>query len=85
MLTGWRPSRLPGSFLTRSVYAGSERDGAVLQGTLANAGEGSERQAMQRIEAYHWKNPALIQREVEVVAADHGGRVQRGSRDVEGE
>ncbi len=57
-------SRLPGSFLTRSVYAGSEQDGAVLQGTATNAGDGAERQAMQRVEAYHWKNPALVQREV---------------------
>lgn len=57
-------SRLPGSFLTRSVYASSERDGAVLQGTLASVGDGAERQAMQRVEAYHWKNPALVQREV---------------------
>jgi len=67
-------SRLPGSFLTRSVYAGSERDGAVLQGTLANAGEGAERQAMQRMEAYHWKNPALIQREVADAMTEGGLR-----------
>lgn len=69
-------SRLPGSFLTRSVYAGSERDSAVLQGTAANAGDGAERQAMQRVEAYHWKNPALIQREVADALAAGGLRAR---------
>lgn len=69
-------SRLPGSFLTRSVYAGSEHDGAVLQGTLANPGEGAERQAMQRVEAYHWKNPALIQREVADAMTEGGLRAR---------
>lgn len=69
-------ARLPGSFLTRSVYAGSEQDGAVLQGTLAKAGDGAERQAMQRVEAYHWKNPALIQREVADAMAAGGLRAR---------
>jgi hypothetical protein len=69
-------SRLPGSFLTRSVYAGSELDGNLLQGALANAGDGAERQAMQRMEAYHWKNPALIQREVADALAEGGLRAR---------
>ncbi len=54
---------LPGSFLTRSVYAGADGDATVLNGAKAEQRHG-EREAMARIETYYWKNPALIQREV---------------------
>lgn len=54
---------LPGSFLTRSVYAGADGDATLLNGAKAEQRHG-EREAMARIETYYWKNPALIQREV---------------------
>ena len=54
---------LPGSFLTRNVYAGGDGDAALLSGAKAEQRHG-EREAMARIETYYWKNPALIQREV---------------------
>jgi len=54
---------LPGSFLTRNVYAGADGDATVLNGAKAEQRHG-EREAMARIETYYWKNPALIQREV---------------------
>lgn len=55
-------TRIPGSFLTRSVYATTEGDSELLRGAATSAE--AERQALGRTEAYHWKNPALIQREV---------------------
>lgn len=54
---------LPGSFLTRNVYAGADGDATLLNGAKADQRQG-EREAMARIETYYWKNPALIQREV---------------------
>ena len=54
---------LPGSFLTRNVYAGADGDVTLLNGAKAEQRQG-EREAMARIETYYWKNPALIQREV---------------------
>jgi hypothetical protein len=54
---------LPGSFLTRSMYAGADDDAVLLSGARAEQRQG-EREAMARIETYYWKNPALIQREV---------------------
>ena len=54
---------LPGSFLTRAVYAGTDGDSDVLQGARSQD-RLDERRAMERVEAYHWKNPALVQREV---------------------
>ena len=60
---------IPGSFLTRAVYAGSDGDAALLQGTRT---DGGEREALARLEAYHWKNPALVQREVADVVAASG-------------
>jgi hypothetical protein len=54
---------LPGSFLTRSVYAGTDQDAELLRGSKAENRQG-EREAMNRLESYYWKNPALIQREV---------------------
>jgi hypothetical protein len=68
-------ARIPGSFLTRAVYAASEDDASVLQGSRGGHREG-ERQAMQRVEAYHWKNPALIQREVADVIAASGSKAR---------
>jgi hypothetical protein len=60
---------IPGSFLTRTVYAGSDGDASLLQGTRT---DGAEREALARLEAYHWKNPALVQREVADVVAASG-------------
>lgn len=66
---------LPGTFLTRSVYAVSQGDSGVLQGSRTED-RLSERQAMERVEAYHWKNPALVQREVADVLTANGSRSQ---------
>lgn len=66
---------LPGAFLTRSVYAGTDDDAGVLQG-LRTEHRQDERGAMARVEAYHWKNPALVQREVADVLLASGSRAQ---------
>jgi hypothetical protein len=66
---------LPGTFLTRSVFALSSDDSSVLQGAKTED-RLEERGAMERVEAYHWKNPALIQREVSDVLAASGSRSQ---------
>lgn len=66
---------LPGSFLTRSVYAGTDEDASVLQGARSEH-RLDERGAMERVEAYHWKNPALIQREVADTLLSSGSRAQ---------
>jgi hypothetical protein len=66
---------IPGSFLTRAVYAASGDDAAVLRGNRADRSE-VEREALQRVEAYHWKNPALVQREVADVIASSGSRAR---------
>ncbi len=68
-------AKIPGSFLTRAVYAANGSDGAVLSGSRADRSE-VERDALQRVEAYHWKNPALIQREVADVIAASGSRAR---------
>jgi hypothetical protein len=68
-------AKIPGNFLTRAVYSVSEGDAAVLQGALVKTATG-EQAAMQRIEAYHWKNPALIQREVADVVAASGSKAR---------
>lgn len=68
---------IPGNFLTRSVYATSGSDAAVLRGVAAAASPGgTEQAALQRVEAYHWKNPALVQREVADVVAQSGSRAR---------
>ena len=70
---------LPGTFLTRSVYAMSGGDAAFLQGARADdkgAGKLSEKEVMQRVEAYHWKNPALVQRELSDVLLAAGSKAQ---------
>lgn len=66
---------LPGTFLTRSVYAGTDGDSGVLQGARSEDRR-DERRAMERVEAYHWKNPALIQREVADTLLASGSRAQ---------
>jgi hypothetical protein len=66
-------AKIPGNFLTRSVYAVSGADGQVLQGSKVEAAA-AERDALERVEAYHWKNPALIQREVADVIAASGSK-----------
>lgn len=70
---------LPGTFLTRSVYAMSSGDAAFLQGARADEKDApklSEKEVMQRVEAYHWKNPALIQRELADVLLAAGSKAQ---------
>lgn len=66
---------IPGSFLTRSVYAPNDGDAGVLQGAGAE-GRVIERAAMERVESYHWKNPALIQREVADVITASGSKAR---------
>lgn len=66
---------IPGSFLTRSVYAPNDGDAGVLQGARAE-GRTIERAAMERVESYHWKNPALIQREVADVITASGSKAR---------
>lgn len=66
---------IPGSFLTRSVYAGQDADGGVLQGSAAGQ-RAAEMEALSRMEVYHWKNPVLIQREVADVLLAGGSRAQ---------
>ena len=66
---------IPGSFLTRSVYAAEAADNSLLQGN-ATGQRAAELEALSRLEAYHWKNPALIQREVADVLLSAGSRAQ---------
>jgi len=68
-------AKIPGNFLTRSVYSVSTSDGGLLQGALVQQA-GAEQAALQRVEAYHWKNPALIQREVADVVAASGSKAR---------
>lgn len=68
-------AKIPGNFLTRAVYSVSDSDSAVLQGALVKTATG-EQAALQRVEAYHWKNPALIQREVADVVAASGSKAR---------
>jgi hypothetical protein len=68
---------LPGSFLTRSVYARDANEAAFLQGSRTDATQaGHEREALRSLEAYHWKNPALVQRELADVLLASGSRAQ---------
>jgi hypothetical protein len=69
-------SSIPGTFLTRATYAVSGGDANVLQGSRVETTAGDERAALARVEAYHWKNPALIQREVADVIAASGRRAR---------
>lgn len=64
---------IPGSYLTRSTYAVTTTELGLLQGVKADQGL-EQRQAMERLENYHWKNPALIQREIADVLAESGSR-----------
>jgi hypothetical protein len=45
-------AKIPGNFLTRSVYSVSDNDASVLQGALVKTATG-EQAALQRVEAYH--------------------------------
>ena len=66
---------MPGTFLTRSVYARNADDAGVLRG--ARAGDRHrERQVLETLETYHWKNPALVQRELADVLLSTGSRAQ---------
>lgn len=64
---------IPGDFLTRSVFAVNANDSSLLQGARYE-NRVAEREAMERVEAYHWKNPALIQREVADVITASGSK-----------
>ncbi|HTP72595.1 MAG TPA: DUF3365 domain-containing protein [Burkholderiaceae bacterium] len=68
-------AKIPGNFLTRSVYSVSGVDGQVLQGAKVENAV-AERTALERVEAYHWKNPALIQREVADVITASGSKAR---------
>lgn len=57
----------PGTYLERRSYAASADDQKILAGYLISST--TEQVAMDRLESYHWKNPALIQREISDVAA----------------
>lgn len=62
-----------GSALEHHTYAASEEDIAVLSGLMVEGGRVTrtgEIGAFRRTETYHWKNPALIQREVSDIAAE---------------
>jgi hypothetical protein len=66
-------AKIPGNFLTRSVYTVNSNDAGLLQGALVPQ-YNAEQAALSRVEAYHWKNPALIQREVADVVAASGSK-----------
>jgi hypothetical protein len=66
---------IPGTFLTRSVYARTGNEASVLQGARAEDRH-KEREVLQSLEAYHWKNPALVQRELSDVLLSTGSRAQ---------
>lgn len=66
---------MPGTFLTRSVYARNAGDAHVLQGARADD-RAKEKEVLQTLEAYHWKNPALVQRELADVLLATGSRAQ---------
>ncbi len=68
-------ARIPGTFLTRSVYAASRDDESLLQGAKADD-RAQEVGPMGRVEAYHWKNPALVQRELADVLLSSGSKAQ---------
>jgi hypothetical protein len=68
-------ARIPGNFLTRSVYAATGGDAGVLAGARSALPSG-EGDAMKRVESYFWKNPALIQREVADVITSSGSRAR---------
>jgi hypothetical protein len=69
-------AKLPGSFLTRSVYAPDASVAGLNGSAAAAAAAGSERAAMDPVEFYYWKNPALIQRELADVVTSSGSRLQ---------
>lgn len=62
-----------GAYLERAVYAANEKDESTLNDLHRTNGgrmsEAEEMAALGRVDAYHWKNPALIQREVSDIAA----------------
>lgn len=60
-------AKFPGNFLTRATFGASDTATPA-----APASEGSEKQALSRVETFYWKNPALIQREVADVITASG-------------
>ncbi|MFO1226224.1 DUF3365 domain-containing protein [Roseateles sp.] len=57
---------IPGNFLTRTTYSLNADQVAALTAAMAPD--------PKSLEAYHWKNPALIQREVADVVAESGSK-----------
>ena len=68
-------AKIPGNFLTRASYSTNAEDDAALQGARVS-GAAAEREALKRVETYHWKNPALVQREVADVVAASGSKAR---------
>jgi len=68
-------ARLPGSFLTRSLYTRTTDEAQLVQGARADSRQ-SEAELLQHLEAYYWKNPALVQRELADVLLATGSRAQ---------
>lgn len=68
--------KLPGSFLTRSAFEAAPRHSGALQGQAVAPEAASERDLMDRLETYYWKNPALVQREVADVVTSSGSRIR---------
>lgn len=66
-------SKTIGSYLERSVYAANAKDQSALNDLYTTDGgrlsEAEEMAALGRVDAFHWKNPALIQREISDIAA----------------
>jgi Protein of unknown function (DUF3365) len=72
---GNKDKNLIGSYLQKTLYAANDKDQATL-GSITDgsklASQNEEIAALDRVDAYHWKNPALIQREVsDIAAASH--------------
>ena len=76
-------SATPGSYLERRAYSASAADHAMLSGTRIGSA-GAELSALSRAEAYYWKNPALIQREISdiSVASSSGAKFRITARSV---
>ncbi len=72
--TGTR-SLSPGSYLERAVYAADEADAQVFSGTKLSTAR-ADLEVLSRVHAYHWKNPALIQREIGEIAAASASNVR---------
>lgn len=68
--------KLPGSFLTRSIFDAAPTHSGALQGKAVASEAAIDRALMDRLETYYWKNPALVQREVADVVTSSGSRIR---------